>query len=88
LDSQEEQLPFRIKHHSEMDFDPDTGECLYHYNYLEYWFVFAAGTVRARAYLDTISQVSLYPCPDGTHSEQELAGILAYLRRRYTTVRL
>jgi len=87
LGTLEEHSPRKIEHIVDTDFDPRTGEFSFFYNYLLYTFDHPAGTVTARSYLDTASEVSLLRRPETTGSDREFAGILAYLRRRYPTVK-
>ena len=51
--------PVTIEHRVDTDFDPATGACSYHYNYLVYRFAHPLGRVTARSYLETPGEVSL-----------------------------
>ena len=82
-----EQLPSKVEHLVDTDFDPKTGECSYFYNYLLYTFEHTDTQITARSYMDDISEVSILQCPTDIDIESELSGILAYLRLRYPLVK-
>lgn len=82
-----EQLPSKVEHLVDTDFDPKTGECSYFYNYLLYTFEHAGTQITARSYIDDASEVSILQCPTDVDIENELSGILAYLRLRYSSIK-
>ena len=82
-----EQLPSKVEHLVDTDLDPRSGECSYFYNYLQYTFEHTGTQITARIYMDDASEVSILQCPDDIDIENELSGILAYLRLRYPTVK-
>lgn len=86
MSSFSEQSPKKIEHFVDTDLNPKTGEFSYYYNYLVYTFEHADGAVTARSYLDEPSEVSIIQCPVTTNLEEELAGILTFLRYRYQTI--
>lgn len=78
--------PMRIEHKVDTDLDERTGACSFHYNFLLYTFPHAEGPVIARCYLDRPSEVALLLSPGRRHEDPAVAGILRYLRIRFSRI--
>lgn len=87
INDEAEVVPIRIDHLVDTDLDVRTGEVSYHYNYLLYTFEHHLGVVTARSYLDDPEEISILKAPSVGDVESELAGIIRYLRTRYTRLK-
>lgn len=78
--------PNLVEHRLESAIHEDTGELLFHYNYIYYQFDVPAGKIWARSYLDDITRSSLF-LPEGmkiTDTDAERA--LGYLTLRFSQI--
>jgi hypothetical protein len=87
LPSDDPVIPIQIEHKVDEGHDAATGEQLYGYNYLVYTFEHPAGDILARSYLDDAQSVALYFPEHVTEHDAEAKLIVAYLTRRYASIK-
>ena len=78
--------PSLVEHRVEGALHAETGELLFHYNYLYYQFDVPAGRIWARSYLDDIKRASLFLPGDMATDHADAQTVLGYLTRRFNRI--
>jgi hypothetical protein len=86
IDWEDPITPKSVEHKVDAAKHAETGEVLYHYNFLSYRFESSEGEIRARSYLDDIKTASLF-LPKGMElSHPDAQRVIAYLSQRYASI--